>query len=442
MSKLNHCKVVLQNDDGSAIETRRFDILAHDLNFESMCGKLKSIFPELRDKNFTVSFIDEEGDKIRMTSTEDLSIALEISEKMKRVDTPINEHYLLNRPIIRLHVKLNQKDKNTRFFQKEAIIHDNVICDGCNNNISGFRYKCMTCVDFDLCSQCEKLGLHAEHFMLRTLQPLDWSTRSRRYFHHYSDYIRKFLRTKNTNYCNREASCHESNKEKQPKGNAATNENIIEESLKKNITLVDLTVNEPLAFSDNTFVSHNDTVSAVSPLMEEWTMLDKTDISPASSVSSNLNESSENNLATAPVTTTATAPVTTTATVPVTIPKPTTATTSATAPVITPVTISAATSVITSATTSATATATTSETASAAARKAALHHLSALNHSRIYPALPKESRIHHPNPRIHNALVTMISMGFSNNGGVLTHLLETENGDINKVLDILEYGKT
>lgn len=32
----------------------------------------------------------------------------------------------------------------------------------------------------------------------------------------------------------------------------------------------------------------------------------------------------------------------------------------------------------------------------------------------------------------------MIRMGFSNQGGLLTYLLDAENGDINKVLEILQ----
>ncbi|KAG0087268.1 hypothetical protein BGZ93_011062 [Podila epicladia] len=33
--------------------------------------------------------------------------------------------------------------------------HFNVICDGCDNDIFGIRYKCANCPDFDLCGNCE-----------------------------------------------------------------------------------------------------------------------------------------------------------------------------------------------------------------------------------------------------------------------------------------------
>jgi len=76
------------------------------------------------------------------------------------------------------------------------------------------------------------------------------------------------------------------------------------------------------------------------------------------------------------------------------------------------------------------------------------------NEGPLYPELPKEvsgaasapsatpdqaaGMIQHKDPRIQVALQAMINMGFSNDGGWLTQLLETKNGDIGKALDVLQ----
>lgn len=71
----------------------------------------------------------------------------------------------------------------------EKWTHPNIICDVCDKNICGFRFKCMQCPDYDLCTDCIAFGYHPEHYMVRMTEPLDLSNYDvRRLAHH----MRKF----------------------------------------------------------------------------------------------------------------------------------------------------------------------------------------------------------------------------------------------------------
>lgn len=57
--------------------------------------------------------------------------------------------------------------------QSSEVVHEGVVCDGCNQDIRGIRYKCSNCPDYDLCQSCEKKGNVHEpsHVFLKIVKP-------------------------------------------------------------------------------------------------------------------------------------------------------------------------------------------------------------------------------------------------------------------------------
>merc|ERR1712004_364816 len=112
---------------------------------------------ELRRSEPVLSWVDEDGDEVVVTSDGELQVALTA----------------LTGPVYKFKVKLGDKakDEGHSGMARSAQVHHGVVCDGCDGPVVGPRYKCLVCPDYDLCATCEARGLHAHHKMIRLPAP-------------------------------------------------------------------------------------------------------------------------------------------------------------------------------------------------------------------------------------------------------------------------------
>ncbi|XP_052745268.1 uncharacterized protein LOC128199483 [Bicyclus anynana] len=99
--------------------------------------------------------LDKDMDKLRKT--------LRFCSRHFAPNTIVNRHLSLDAlPTVSLP---GASDENEPDIVPES--HEGIICDSCDKHVYGFRYKCVTCDNFDLCQKCEMLERHPQHYMLR-----------------------------------------------------------------------------------------------------------------------------------------------------------------------------------------------------------------------------------------------------------------------------------
>ncbi|XP_036604562.1 sequestosome-1 isoform X3 [Trichosurus vulpecula] len=160
-------KAYLMGKEDAAREIRRFTM--EPLDGPGRCDQLlrrvAEVFPALRPAGFQAYYRDEDGDLIAFSSDDELSMGMRyIKDNLFRI-------YIKEKK----ECKREHRDHRPPCAQEIPVdmVHPNVICDGCNGPVVGSRFKCTICPDYDLCSTCEGKGLHKEHNMIVFQNPFN-----------------------------------------------------------------------------------------------------------------------------------------------------------------------------------------------------------------------------------------------------------------------------
>merc|ERR1711915_397666 len=136
-------KVMLENKNEATKETevRRFKIDNQaGVRYDTFIQKLFSTFPDLNHSNFSVSWVDGDGDIITVASDEEFVIALHEQPG----------------PVYKFTVIVKE--------QESGVKNSEVSCNSCESILTdGFHFKCVVCDDFKLCEDCERIGRHPGH---------------------------------------------------------------------------------------------------------------------------------------------------------------------------------------------------------------------------------------------------------------------------------------
>ncbi|XP_062976911.1 sequestosome-1 isoform X2 [Elgaria multicarinata webbii] len=172
-------KAYLLGKEETTREIRRFALFS-PARYQPIRDKIAELFQGLLRNAaaatgaFQMYYKDEDGDMVAFSSDEELKLALPCAKD----------------GIFRVYVKERKELKREHLHRQSCsqerppnVVHPNVICDGCDGPVVGARFKCTVCPDYDLCSTCEGKGTHKEHKMIMfpspLAHPLEWLPRGR-----------------------------------------------------------------------------------------------------------------------------------------------------------------------------------------------------------------------------------------------------------------------
>lgn len=171
-------KIFLKDDNVN--EARRISVDASvATSFIFMKEKLQTVFPFLRNSSFKITWKDIDNDEITIASDEDFITAFtEMTGNVKILTVTV----LKRSPDAGIYVCA----------APEGPPRPEFICDVCDKKITGFRYKCLQCPDYDMCSECEFECHHSNHVMVRLPNNETYSSKcARKFMHHIARNLKK-----------------------------------------------------------------------------------------------------------------------------------------------------------------------------------------------------------------------------------------------------------
>ncbi|XP_031624754.1 sequestosome-1 [Contarinia nasturtii] len=139
-------------------------------SFDSFKDEIFIRMPELKNQPLKIYYQDADGDKITIFNALDFAIFQE--QKINKVfvvkgapTKSVQFQEIVAPSVSNTPIASNSTSSN-------RMHHANVVCDGCDKEIYGYRYKCLECHDFDLCMECEPKQ-HNHHLMIRIADPSD-----------------------------------------------------------------------------------------------------------------------------------------------------------------------------------------------------------------------------------------------------------------------------
>jgi len=165
-------------------DLRRVALQSTSLEYPRFIELLQNIFEVTHDTELVLKYTDNEGDQITIANQDDLNEALishsgpilklQIEEKNhSQPSESFSELFstvLHSLSEIETKIQLNKQESFQCNKMAGNVVH-RAICDNCQQQIVGIRFKCVQCADYDLCEKCEPLSVHPEHSFIKIAKP-------------------------------------------------------------------------------------------------------------------------------------------------------------------------------------------------------------------------------------------------------------------------------